>query len=299
MNHADPSAAAIARLTTRTLATVSVDLALSAFTASFAGYQVPITMTAAQFDARFRSENVDAFASRVYFSDDEPVAILVVARRGWTSRVAAMGIVPRMRGCGLGLDVMRSAVTDAGERGDVGLLLEAIESNVRAVKLYRRAGFEVDRALLAFSIDAEQAAPASADLQEIDPAAGALRAAAFETGTSPWQLQPPSLAAMVRPTRCFIDGRRSIVAFVDPGHEPVRLRAVAFEPDVPAAASAAFTSSLRAHFPGRPWFAPPIFTDAHHVRFFAPGGWELAGIRQVEMRHRLEMSPSTRNVDAK
>ena len=39
-----------------------------------------------------RKDGIDLAISRVLFTDDEPVGIALIARRGWTSRLAAMGI---------------------------------------------------------------------------------------------------------------------------------------------------------------------------------------------------------------
>ena len=279
---------AASQLTVRTLADSSLELAVAAFNAGFAGYLVPILQTPAQFDARFRAEHGDPFASTLYCDADEPVAILMISRRGCTSRVAAMGIAPQMRGTGLGLQMIERAVTEAGARGDTRLVLEVIETNERAVKLYERAGFAIVRPLWGFSIDAGTAAPSdTAPAIEIDPALGSLRAGAFATPDLPWQIQVPTLAAMVRPTRCFTDASRSIVAMADATQDTVRLRALAFDPHLSPTDSAPFTAALRATFPGRAWFAPPIFPEAHRAQFFTPGGWTTIAMRQFEMRHAL------------
>ena len=272
-------------LTLRPLADTDGSTVLAAFIAGFAGYPVPVTLTLTQFETRFRSENLDAFASTLYFDGDEPVAIVLITRRGWRSRVGAMGIVPRLRGTGLGLEAMRRAVADAKSRGDTGLVLEAIESNVRAVKLYQRAGFRIVRRLSGFTLDAGPANTAPAP--EIDPATGAARAGVFAMEDLPWQLEVASLAATTRPTRCFGDAQGSIVAMIDATQPVVRLRALAFDARLTADEAAAFTASLRAAFPERGFAAPPVFPDVFGERFFAPGGWRTTDLSQVEMRHPL------------
>lgn len=64
-------------------------------TAAFEGYIVPLSFTAESFDARFRREDLDRVGSPVFIVDGSPVAIVLVARRGWTARIAAMGVLPR------------------------------------------------------------------------------------------------------------------------------------------------------------------------------------------------------------
>ena len=57
-------------------------------------------MDARAYERRFGAQNLDAFASRVYSLDGSPVGVLLVARRGWTSRVAAMDVasIPALDG---------------------------------------------------------------------------------------------------------------------------------------------------------------------------------------------------------
>jgi hypothetical protein len=59
---------------------------------------MPVNVSAQGYERRFRPENVDPFASYVYFRETRPVAIVLPAARGWTSRVAAMALAPEARG---------------------------------------------------------------------------------------------------------------------------------------------------------------------------------------------------------
>lgn len=279
---------AISRLTIRSVADLSPDVVAAAFAAGFSGYQVPITMTAAQLDARLRSENLDPFASTIDFCDDEPIAIVLITRRGSMSRVGAMGVAPSMRGTGLAAEVLRRVVSEAKVRGDTGLTLEVIRDNVRAVKLYERAGFSIVRPLWGFSLDA--GATVARPAREIDLSSAVVRAGRFGMTDLAWQHQLPSLAAMVRPTRCLTDETRSLVAMVDASQDTVRLKALCFDAGLSPAVAIAFTGSLHAAFPARPWAAPPLFTDAHRERFFVPAGWTTTDLRQYEMRHPLGAS---------
>jgi hypothetical protein len=68
----------------------------------FQGYLVQMRFTPQTYEARFRAENLDPFSSRVYFSNGTPAAVVMIARRGWTSRLAAMAIAPDFGGRGLG-----------------------------------------------------------------------------------------------------------------------------------------------------------------------------------------------------
>lgn len=59
--------------------------AAAALTRAFEGYLVPIRMSPQLFERRFRGEDLDPFASRIYSRGSLPVGILLVARRGSAS----------------------------------------------------------------------------------------------------------------------------------------------------------------------------------------------------------------------
>ena len=107
-------------------------------------------MTPERYEGRFRTENLDPFASRLYFRDDSPAGIVMIARRGWTSRLAAMAIAPNLRSRGLGQHLMRIAIREAKDRGDRSMLLEVFEQNPAAVALYKKLGFRPIRRLIGY-----------------------------------------------------------------------------------------------------------------------------------------------------
>jgi hypothetical protein len=60
---------------------------------SFEGYVVPVRFEHSQFLTMLRKDNVDLDASCILLADGEPSGIALIARRGWSSRLAAMGLV--------------------------------------------------------------------------------------------------------------------------------------------------------------------------------------------------------------
>ena len=58
----------------------------------FEAYFVPITFHVTAFLNMVRKDGIDLTSSRVLLKDDNPMGIALIARRGWTSRLAAMGI---------------------------------------------------------------------------------------------------------------------------------------------------------------------------------------------------------------
>ena len=61
-------------------------------TRSFEGYFVPINITESALLTMLKRDSIDLTFSRVLIHNDEPAGIALIARRGWTSRLAAMGI---------------------------------------------------------------------------------------------------------------------------------------------------------------------------------------------------------------
>src|SRR5215218_1037238 len=81
----------------------------AALTRAFEGYAMPVNVSAQGYEHRFRPENMDPFASYVYFWETRPVALILIARRGWTSRIAAMALAPEVPGSGVGKRLMQRA----------------------------------------------------------------------------------------------------------------------------------------------------------------------------------------------
>src|SRR5690348_5198116 len=123
-----------------------------------AAMDMPVQVTADALAARVRAESVDLAASRVVARAGEPVALALVARRGWTSRLAAIGVVRGARRTGAGWFAVGHMLDEARARGDRRVVLEVIETNAPAVRLYERAGFAATRRLVGFRAEIGRAA---------------------------------------------------------------------------------------------------------------------------------------------
>jgi len=192
-------------------------------TACFEGYVVPQAIDGEMFNARFRRETLDLRASRVLTDGDRPVALVLVARRGWTARIAAMGIVPSHRARGLGRLALGEVIEDLRRLGDRRLLLEVIDTNEPAVRLYRSLGFESRRRLVGYRRPAAAgSSSAMADLVEIDPLSIARELAGEGPADLPWFLAPETLAAIAAPARALsLEGMA--FAIVEPAPQPASL----------------------------------------------------------------------------
>ena len=88
------------------------------FTRGFEGYFVPVQMTDAALQTMIRRDGVDLAESRVLIKDNEPIGVALIARRGWTSRLAAMGIVSHARIGGAGTWAMEQLIAQARARAE-------------------------------------------------------------------------------------------------------------------------------------------------------------------------------------
>jgi len=262
----------------------------AALTRSFEGYLVPIKMTAQAYERRFRGEDLDPFASRVYSTaDGSPVGIVLVARRGWTSRIAAMALVPEARGKGLGRRLLGEAVEGARARGERAVLLEVIEQNERAFRLYTSFGFRTLRRLVGYRKERREEVPPPPDtpvvLSEIDPLDFSRIAAREGEPDLPWMLAAETLSAASFPARAFALEGRAFALIGDLAAETLVLSALV----VPRAerrrgAGSRLVRALETAFPGRAWAASPSIPEDLAPGFFPKLGWERHAISQFEMR---------------
>lgn len=270
------------------VAELTAAYAAAAMEHCFQGYLVPMRMTPEAWEQRFRREHLDPWASRIYERDGSPVAVLFICRRGWTSRVGGMAVAPEARRIGLGRRVMRDAIEQARARRDRTLLLEVIEQNTPAVKLYKSLGFRMTRRLVGYRW--EPAAVEAGDaVREIDPLELARVAHLEGEPDLPWMLAPETLSAMTLPARAFALEDRAYALLTNPAAETLSLASLV----VPRAHrkqgwGTRILRALAAAHPGKPWQAVAIIPEKLAPGFFARAGWERQGISQLEMGLRLD-----------
>jgi len=274
-----------AGITARPVAELTSAQSAAAMEHCFAGYIVPVRVTAESWERRFRSEHLDPFASRVYMHEGRYAAILFITRRGRTSRVGGMAVAKELRGTGLGKRVMREAIADARARGDHALLLEVIEQNTVAVNLYASLGFRPVRRLVGWRWTPPASAEGAADaLREVDPLEVSRVMHRECEPDLPWMLAPETAAATTLPARAFALEDRAY-AMVNPQAETVTLFAIV----VPRAYrrqgwGTRMLHALAAAFPGRPWQVVAVAPEELAPDFFVRAGWERSPITQFDMR---------------
>src|SRR5512145_979069 len=197
----------------------------------FENYFVPIQFNIDTFLSMLRKDGTDLTVSRVLLLDDQPCGIALIARRGWVSRLAAMGIAKETRGKGAGSWFMEQLINEARQRGEREMVLEVIEQNEAAVRLYQRSGFQAVRRLIGFicksrnAPDGEKSALHEIDLREM----GQL-ISQHGLADLPWQLSGESIAQMNPPARAYRKGQAySVVS--NPGLEHVVIWSLLVEPE--------------------------------------------------------------------
>jgi ribosomal protein S18 acetylase RimI-like enzyme len=257
----------------------------NALTRSFEGYVTPVHVTAQGYERRFRPEHVDPFASYVYFRGVDPAAVLLVARRGWSSRIAAVAVAPRERGRGLGGHIMRVAIEEAVVRHDQCVLLEVFEHNMPAVKLYEGLGFRPVRRLLGYHREAGEAAPETTDkLRELDPLAFARVVANEGEPDLPWMLSAETLSGTVSPAQAYHLDHSAYALIGDPAADTITLVALV----VPRSHRRSgwgtrLMQALVARFPGKAWSIPQLVPEELAPTFFTRYGWKQMDTNQQEM----------------
>jgi ribosomal protein S18 acetylase RimI-like enzyme len=253
-----------------------LEAAAALATRSFSGYFVPINITLTGLLAMVRQDSVDPALSRVLIVDGQPAGIAFIARRGWTSRLAAMAIVPEARTRGVGREAMRLLLAEAKVRGDRAMTLEVIAQNAPAIRLYESCGFRIDRRLVGYSGKPENVTSELA-LAEADVRDAARALVAHGPPDLPWQLSGETLAQIGPPAVAHRAGNAWVV-LSDPASPTIVIRAVI---TVPHARQRELASDLLravvARHPDREWRAPAIWPEE------MGGLFEQIGLRRSDL----------------
>jgi len=249
---------------------------------SFENYLVPVTFNLLQFLTMIRKDSVDLSASRVLTADDKPVGIALIARRGWTSRLAAMGIVQSMRGKGTGSWFMENLIREARERNDRDMVLEVIEQNASAVKLYQKCGFHSVRRLIGL-IRKDAKERAKKPITELDLREAGCLVSQHGLSDLPWQLAGETIAHLNPPARAYRNGSAMMV-ISNPNVEHVVIWSLLVEAQARGQQlSVDMLKSLIAHHPGKTWHVPAIFPE-EFLKIFDRAGFEKEELTQWQMR---------------
>jgi ribosomal protein S18 acetylase RimI-like enzyme len=268
---------------------LTIEQLAALFNEAFTGYiGGEIRFTPAAF-ARFLSrDDVDLEYSQIFLLDGQPVGFGLVARQGWASRLAAFGIIPSASGAGIGKAAMTEMIAQARERGDHVYLLEVIEQNTRAVRLYQGVGFEIMRRLVGYAVENPHAeGTESASLNEIDVYDAARMVVEYGAPDLPWQAAGMHLARSAPPDRAYkLDGAYAIIS--NPAAAVIALRALIVPFDLRRQGRASrLLRALFAEYPDKKWVLSAIFPEEIGGEFLTRFGFERQPISQWQMRLSL------------
>ena len=217
----------------------------------FSGYFVHVQFSFGTFLHMVMQDSIDMHSSRVVVHDGEPIGIALIARRGWSSRLAAMAIVPEVRGKGVGRWFLPHLLTEARARGEHRMLLEVIEQNTAGVRLYEGCGFQIQRRLVGYTSQNLTGAPA--ELTEVDIRDVAARITAHGLADLPWQLSGESMACVAPPHKAFqLDAASVIIS--DPNAPVIAIRSIIVQPEARRSGQATrLLQALAATYPQRQW----------------------------------------------
>ncbi|MCC6271363.1 MAG: GNAT family N-acetyltransferase [Microbacteriaceae bacterium] len=235
-------------------------------TRSFEGYFVPVNITDVILLTMLRRDGVDLTSSRVIMKEGEPSGLALIARRGWTSRLAAMGIVSTARNGGTGTWAMQQLIAEAQTRGEKEMLLEVIEQNTAGVKLYEKVGFTKVRRLVGYRLENPQV-ESEEELEEIDIRELARLVTYHGLSDLPWQLSGTTIAHHTPPSRAFrLNDAYCLIS--NPEATDVSISSVLVKARSRGAGlSGVMMRALFARFPNKVWHVSPIFPEEMGVIF--------------------------------
>ena len=255
----------------------------------FEEYFIPIHFNADMFSNMLRKDGIDLTDSHVLIADDQACGIALIACRRslQASRLAAMGIAREARGKGAGSWFMKKIIDRACERGDLEMVLEVIEQNEPAVKLYRKYGFESMRRLLGYTCQSRIAGGnEGSDLRQIDLYEVSRLISQYALSDLPWQLSGESVAQISPAPHAYRKGRAYIV-ISNPEAEHVVIWSLLVEPEARGhGLGTHMLKDVMSHHTGKTWHVPAILPEELGT-VFERAGFERESLSQWQMQLKL------------
>ena len=267
---------------TVSLAEVPLEEVCQTLNMAYADYIVPISFDPLALGRRIRAENICLSSSKLLLLEGHgAVGIMLIARRGRISRIAALGVIPNFRGAGIGRRAVAWAIEAAVGNGDERQVLEVIETNHAAISTYSKAGFTPVRRLVGYIhapvSSREDVVPCSPI--EILP----LLERAYPCNSS-WQTSPHCFADAAAPIEAFRTPDGSAVALADGSGGVARLLAFAVEPVLQRKSiGRRFIQGLLGRYPDKSWSIPATLPEFQAAAFLTATGWTRSPITQLEM----------------
>lgn len=268
------------------LAGFGLERAADLLTRGFADYFVRIPCTVPGLLEMARTDSVDLTASRVVVRGGAAVGAALIARRGWTSRLAAMALIPESRRQGVGRALVDRLLAEARSRGERTMVLEVIEQNDAATKFYETCGFRKIRRLMGFSAKLDLTGNPMPAVCEIDPREVAAALMTNGPADLPWQLSPETVAHLAPPAIGY-RGSRAWLALSNPSGPQIGIRALVAERGGQGRGRAVeLLQAVMAMHPGREWRISALWPEEFGEVFLA-AGFTRAALSQWQMARAL------------
>jgi ribosomal protein S18 acetylase RimI-like enzyme len=255
----------------------------------FEDYFIPIDFTNSMFLNMLHKDGIDLSASRLLLEDQTPCGIALIAPRGArrVSRLAAMGIAKEIRGKGAGSWLMKELVQEACERGEREMVLEVIEQNEPAVKLYQKCGFESVRRLVGYTYGGKNREEhEKGELHEIDLREMDRLISQYGLSDLPWQLTGESVTQMNPPPRAYRNGQAYIV-ISNPEAEHLVIWSLLVEPKARGnGLGIKILKQVVANWEGKTWHVPALCPE-EFKNVFEKAGYERETLSQWQMKLNL------------
>lgn len=270
------------------------------FNSSFKGYiGGDVNLNADTFTEWYEQHLISMAHSHVFFdasiSGDEPIAFCLIAEREdrpGHSRLGSMGVAGMAQGKRVGSKALATVVQRERERGVRVLELECIQSNVPALVMYQRMGFEIMRELPvwereAVSVDSTEFADDPA-LEEVSVAEVDALVKKYAVADLPWQIW--FVSKMSTAQRAFRLGH-AWCATSDPEDgekDMVKLATLLVEPEWRGRGEGTrLVRAMMGRFRGKKWIARGLFPREFGDGLARRVGAAELEVRQVQMRLEL------------
>lgn len=195
----------------RSLESTPFDVIYDAFRRAFADYTVSIAVTRPQLEEIHRRRGVRLDLSVGAFDHDELVGFTFNALGTWDGRSSGYdsgtGVCPDARGRRLSTLMMERSLELLRTAGANRYVLEVIQSNTPAFRVYESIGFEITRSLFCWDLDRVAIPPRSGIDIEIFDSLDAIDKASMHDWSPSWQNSTGSIGRAREP--------RTILAAVD------------------------------------------------------------------------------------
>ena len=261
------------------------------FNDAFTGYVGgDIKFTPTSFAHFLSQDEINLGLSDIAIREGEPVGFAFIARRGWTSRLAAMGVTLSFQEQGIGKALLDYSLEQARSRGDQAYTLECIEQNPRGLRLYQGANFQTIRRLLSFKwkgggttqTPGNEQEQTGETLEQIDIPSVARLVTTYGTSDLPWQISGPTLSRYGPPNLAYKLGPAYAV-ITSPERETIAIRNFIVLPDARRQGRGLrLLETLLARYPNANWMIPALCPE-EFKGFFERADFSLDKISQFQM----------------